>query len=149
MTAISGDLHVEAPSLYVVNIAKVQGRLTELLKDGRGTAQWWVELTRHLDDLVAGLRDSDETEERPGLSSQIRADAPHLLRRLSRLDAERERIVARVTAARVMASTNAGDPAAVRSVSRAVRKALRRVRRYQTKTSDMLLDAYSRDFGGD
>ncbi len=149
MTAVSSDLHVEVPSLYVVNIVKVQARLADLLKDGRGAAQWWVELIRHLDDLVAGLRDSDESGETPGLSAQLRTDAPHLLGRLERLEADRERIVAQVTAARVMASTNAGDPSAVRGVSRAVRKALRRVRRYQTKTSDVLIEAYSRDFGGE
>jgi hypothetical protein len=54
-----------------------------------------------------------------------------------------------ITAVRLQAGRAAGDPDAVAAVSAAIRDLLTQVRRYQERTTDVLLDAYQRDLGGD
>lgn len=150
MTAMAADLSAGGGTLWVASLSAAQRRLGELLSDRRGRVQWWVELTRYLDDLGASLTESaEELENRRGLSDQIRRDAPHLLGKLRRLDGERDRIAAEVGAVRLLAGDYAGDPMAVGAVSRAVRELMWRVRRYQEKSTEMLLDAYARDMGGE
>lgn len=150
MTAMITDLGVNTPSLRVVSLSRAQQRLLELLSDQRGRAQWWVEVTRYLDELSAGFAESvEDSDNRRGLHEQIRRDAPHLLGRLRRLDDEREMIAEQATSVRLMASRYAGDPLAVSAVARAVRELMWRVRRFHEKTTDMMLDAYSRDIGGE
>ncbi|MGV1004729.1 MAG: hypothetical protein ACOYEV_08155 [Candidatus Nanopelagicales bacterium] len=146
MTAVTDSAGV--PELFVVDMAHVQRRLDQLLADDRGRASWWVDLTRNLDALAVGLRDDSDSVGRR-LFYQLKADAPHLLGRHRRLAGEREAIVDEVTAARVLASTHAGDPQAVGTVTGTVHALLMRVRRYQEKTTEMLFDAYGRDIGGE
>jgi hypothetical protein len=150
MTAMAADVNVSGVTLRVVSLAGAQRRLGELLSDRRGRVQWWVELTRYLDELSASLNESaEELDTRRGLADQIRRDAPHLLGKLRRLDGERDRIATEVNQVRLLAGDYAGDPMAVNAVSRAVRELMWRVRRYQEKSTEMLLDAYARDMGGE
>lgn len=150
MTAIAGDLGIPGPRLRTASVSTSRMHLDELLRDHRGRAQWWVELSRHLDDLRAGLVESvDEVEARRGLAAQIRADAPHLIGRLDRLDHERERISDQAQRVRVLAGDYAGDPLAVSAIVRLVRDLVYRVRRYQEHTTEVMLDAYERDIGGE
>ena len=50
---------------------------------------------------------------------------------------------------RLQAGRAAGDLDVVGTVSAAIRTLLAQVRRYQERTTDVLLDAYQRDLGGD
>ena len=84
-----------------------------------------------------------------GFTEQIRADAPYLMGRWLRLAGDRDQLTAAIAAARLQAGNMAGDPDAVGTVSAAIRALLAQVRRYQERTTDVLLDAYQRDLGGD
>lgn len=138
------------PGLRVTSVTGTARRLSELLRERRGRAQWWVELARQLDELSMGLVESaEQTANRRGLADQIRRDAPHLLGRLRRLDGELDLLVAQTASVRLLIAEYAGDPLAVHAVSRAVLELTWRVGRYQEKTSEMLLDAYARDMGGE
>ena len=63
--------------------------------------------------------------------------------------AERDHLTATITAVRLQAGRAAGNPDAIGPVSAAIRTLLTQVRRYQERTTDVLLDAYQRDLGGD
>lgn len=150
MTAIIGDVSIPGPRLRAASVSTSRVRLEELLGDHRGMAQWWVELIRHLDDLRAGLVESvDEVDARRGLAEQIRSDAPHLLGRLARLDHEREQISMQAQRVRVLAGEHSGDPQAVNSIVRLVHDLVFRVRRHQEHTTEIMIDAYERDIGGE
>jgi hypothetical protein len=149
MTAITPDI-VNGRSLRSVSSGRAQRRLTELASEGRGPAGWWVELTRQLDDLAeAVLETPGDVADVLGLTEQFRTDAPHLVGRWQRLAREREGLYDQVSAVRLLAGSNAGDPTAVGTVSRAVKEVVARVRRFQERTTDVLLDAYARDMGGE
>ncbi len=66
-----------------------------------------------------------------------------------RLAGDRDQLTAAIAAVRLQAGHAAGDPDAVGTVSAAIRTLLTQVRRYQERTTDVLLDAYQRDLGGD
>jgi hypothetical protein len=141
MTAITPDM---------VSGSSVQRRLGELLQEDWGRAGWWVEITRRLDDLAESVRTAPgDLADVPGFTEQIRADAPHLMSRWQRLAGERDGLYDAVTQVRLLAGRNAGDPGAVPVVSRAIRDLLARVRRFQERTTEVLLDAYERDMGGE
>lgn len=149
MTAITPDI-VHVRSLRSVSAGRAQRRLTELARDGRGLAGWWVEVTRQLDDLAeAVLATPGDVADVLGLTEQFRTDAPHLVGRWQRLAREREGLYDQVSAVRLLAGSYAGDPTAVGPVSRAVKDVVARVRRFQERTTDVLLDAYARDMGGE
>lgn len=133
-----------------VSVAAVHGRLADLLRDPSGRAGWWVEVCRQLDDLADAVdRSPGDMVDSPGFTEQIRADAPHLMSRWVRLAAERDRLAAAVAEVRLLAGRYAGDPAHVATMSHAIRELLTRVRRLQERTTDVLLDAYERDIGGE
>ncbi|HEX6888029.1 MAG TPA: hypothetical protein VF143_07970 [Candidatus Nanopelagicales bacterium] len=148
MTAITTEAF-SGPMLRSTSASRVQRRLTELLRDGRGRAGWWVEVTRQLDDLAESVQGSAVDLDVLGLSEQLRADAPHLLGRWQRIAAERDGLYEEVTRVRRLAGDSAGDPGAVSTVSGAIRDLLQRIRRFQQRSGDVLLDAYSRDIGGE
>ncbi len=150
MTIMASDVALDGSMLRVISFGRVQARLAELLHDSRGRASWWVELTRQLDDLAETVNAAPgDLADVEAFTEQIRADAPHLMGRWSKLAGERDALYHDVTEVRVLAGTYAGDPSAVGAVSRAVRDVLARVRRFQEKTTEVLLDAYERDMGGE
>lgn len=146
MTAVTPEAF---GGLGMASAVRTERRLDVLAADTRGTASWWVDVTRELDDLAESVQVAPgDVRDAPGFTEQIRWDAPHLMGRWSRLAAERDGLYDSVNAVRLLASRNAGDPGAVATVSRAIRDLLLRVRRYNERTSDVLLDAYERDLGG-
>lgn len=107
-------------------------------------------MARQLDNLsdavVSAPGNVIDTE---GFTEQIRSDAPHLLGRWMRLSEERDTLMASVTRVRLLVGEYAGDATAVDAVAREVEGVLTTVRRYQERTTDVLLDAYERDLGGE
>lgn len=150
MTAIDDVLDLRAHSRPPAGSASsAQRRLEALLRDSGG-AGWWVEMIRQLDVLADAVRTAPGNLVDPlGFTEQLRSDAPHLVRRWARMAPERDALVGQVEQVRLLAAREAADPAAVPAVSAAVRSLLTRVRRFQERTTELLLDAYQRDLGGD
>jgi hypothetical protein len=148
MTAITPDA-LTVPTRHGVSLTGVLGRLAALTRDARPRAAWWVEVTRQLDDLAESVLGGAVDVDVPGLTEQLRDDAPHLVSRWQRVAAERDGLYEEVAAVRALAGSSAGDPAAVAGVSRAIDEVTLRVRRFQEHSSDVLFDAYQRDLGGE
>jgi hypothetical protein len=141
---------VDQTELRVLSVAGAQSRLDELLAASRPGAGWWVQITRALDDLADAVHSTPgDLIDPDGFTEQLRSDAPHLMGRWQRLAGDRDHLTAAITAVRLQAGRSAGDPDAVGTVSAAIRALLTQVRRYQERTTDVLLDAYQRDLGGD
>jgi hypothetical protein len=137
-------------TLRVLSVAGAQSRLDELLGAQRPGAGWWVQTTRALDDLADAVHTTPgDLIDPDGFTEQIRSDAPYLMGRWLRLAGDRDQLTAAIAAVRLQAGLAAGDPDAVGTVSAAIRTLLAQVRRYQERTTDVLLDAYQRDLGGD
>ena len=148
MTAMPDTL--DGTMLQVISGHLTQRRLEELVADPIDRAGWWVELIRQLDDLAESVQTSPgNLVDVIGFAEQIRVDAPHLLSRWGRLAIERDGLYDAVARVRLQVSRDAGDPAALTGVCRSVRDVLTRVRRHQERTTDVLLDAYERDMGGE
>jgi hypothetical protein len=139
----------EAPTM-VASSRSAQRRLEDLCRDPRPSAGWWVEVTRQLDILAEAVRTvpGDMVDLR-GFTEQIRSDAPHLMGRWVRLAGEQDDLYDSVTGVRMLASSSAGDPGAVEAISRSIRDVVARIQRFQQRTTDVLLDAYERDMGGE
>lgn len=155
MTAIASDVMVpdavvEGSMIRSIRFCHVQARLTALLLDRRERAGWWVDLVRQLDDLGDTVTTAPgDLVDVEGFAEQLRSDAPHLMSRWAKLAVERERLLRDVREVRMMAGSRAGDPGAVPEVCTAVRDVLARARRFQERTTEVLLDAYERDMGGE
>ncbi len=133
-----------------IQFGRVQARIIALLEDHVGRAAWWVELIRQLDDLAESVATAPgELVDAAGFTEQLRTDAPYLLGRWLKVAGERDRMLREVTEVRILAGTYAGDFSAVGAISRAVHDVLTRVRRFQERTTEILLDAYERDIGGE
>lgn len=129
-------------------LSDVSTRIGGLLKARPSRAQWWVELAEQLDDLAQGLiAESDEVWR--GMSDQITRDAPHMTSQLRRIDAEHEVLARELLRVRILAGECAGDAGRVRTVKDAVRSLLHRLRRYESRATQALYDAYERDIGGE
>lgn len=148
MSAITPDA-LTVPTLRGLRLAAVQQRLAELAGDARGRATWWVEVTRHLDELAESVLGGAVDLDLPGMTEQLRDDAPHLIGRWRRISAERDGLYEQVSELRRVAGSSAGDPGAVSAVSSAIQDLLARVRRFQQRSGDVLFDAYGRDLGGE
>ena len=141
---------VDRSTLRVLSVAGAQSRLDELLAAQRTDASWWVQTTRALDDLADAVHTTPgDLIDPDGFTEQIRSDAPYLMGRWLRLAGDRDQLTEATAAVRLQAGRAAGDPDAVGTVSAAIRTLLTQVRRYQERTTDILLDAYQRDLGGD
>lgn len=109
-----------------------------------GGATWWASLAHHLDELGEELALTDLT----GLAAQITTDAPHFAaaaRRLPALDEQAQRDVARLHREAAHDRSTTATP----EVRGAVEALLRQVRILHRLSSDLMLDAYERDLGGD
>jgi hypothetical protein len=149
MTAITPE-SLDTTLLRVITFSSVQSRLTHLLEEHPGLASWWVEVARQLDDLAAAVRtEPGDLVDAEGFTEQIRDDAPHLMGRWLRLSAERDGLYDAVTDVRLQVARDAGDPSAVDAARQAIRSVLTRARRFQERTTEVLLDAYERDLGGE
>jgi hypothetical protein len=149
MTAITPDT-LDTSLLRVITFSGVQARLTHLLEDHRGLTSWWVEIARQLDDLADAVRqEPGDLVDVEGFTEQIRDDAPHLMGRWMRLSTERDGLYDAVTHVRLQVGRDAGDPTAVASAKHSIRALLIRARRFQERTTEVLLDAYERDLGGE
>ena len=149
MTAITPD-SLDTTLLRVITFSSVQSRLMHLVEEHPGLASWWVEVARQLDDLAAAVRtEPGDLVDAEGFTEQIRDDAPHLMGRWLRLSAERDGLYGAVTDVRLQVARDAGDPSAADAARQAIRSLLTRARRYQERTTEVLLDAYERDLGGE
>lgn len=145
---VAGTLDVTM--LSVITVTGVQERLHHLLQDRRGTAGWWVQVARQLDDLSDAVASAPgDLVDPQGFTEQLRSDAPHLMGRWVRLSHEGEALEKSVRQVRMLVGEYAGDRTAVDAVCRAVHDVLAAVRRFQERTTDVLLDAYERDLGGE
>ena len=66
-----------------------------------------------------------------------------------RLSSERDGLYDAVTDVRLQVGRDAGDESAVEPATHAIRTLLARARRFQERTTEVLLDAYERDLGGE
>jgi len=149
MTTITSDT-LDTTMLRVITFSSVHARLTQLIDDHRGSTSWWVELARQLDDLADAVRrEPGDLVDAEGFTEQIRADAPHLMGRWLRLSTERDGLEDAVTHVRLQVARDAGDESAVEPARHAIRTLLTRARRFQERTTEVLLDAYERDLGGE
>ena len=149
MTAITPDA-LTGLALRSASSGRAQRRLAQLAREGHGPAGWWVEVARQLDDLAEALLGAPgDVVDVHGLTEQFRADAPHLVGRWQRLARERDGLYDQVSQVRLLAGRSAGDPSAVGPVSRAIQELVARVRRFHERTTEVLLDAYERDMGGE
>ncbi len=149
MTAITPET-LDGTFLHVTSFSSVQSRLIRLLEDHRGVASWWVEVARQLDDLADAVRrEPGDLVDAEGFTEQLRDDAPHLMSRWMRLSTERDGLYDEVAHVRLQVGRDAGDPSAVDTVTRSIRDLLTRARRFQERTTEVLLDAYERDLGGE
>lgn len=149
MTAITPE-SIDGSMLRVISASMTQRRLSELVREPVGRAEWWVEITRELDDLAESVCEGPGDMVDPvGFGEQIRSDAPHLMTRWSRLAADSDDLYREVCDVRLQASRYAGDPIAVNAVCRAISDLLAHVERFQRRTTDLLLEAYERDLGGE
>jgi hypothetical protein len=141
---------VDRATLRVRSVAGAQSRLDELLGEQHPGADWWVQITRALDDLAGAVHSTPgDLIDPDGFTEQIRSDAPYLMGRWLRLAGDRDQLTAAIAAVRLQAGRCAGDPDAVATVSAAIRSLLTQVLRCQERTTGVLLDAYQRDLGGD
>jgi len=110
-----------------------------------GTALWWFTLVDHLRELAEELAQTDVA----GLADQITTDAPHFAaaaRRLPPIHEQARRDAAGLhRAATDLSGSTTGAPAMRDDVD----ALLRRVRTLHRLSSDLMLDAYERDIGGD
>ena len=149
MTTITPDT-LDGSTLRVITFSGVQARLSHLLEGHRRMASWWVEVARQLDDLADVVRtEPGDLVDVEGFTEQIREDAPHLMGRWIRLSDERDGLADLISSVRVQVGRDAGDPTAVESVTSSIRELLARTRRFQERTTEVLLDAYERDLGGE
>ncbi len=149
MTAITTANH-DGTMLRVIAFSGVQARLSQLLEGPRGMAWWWVEIARQLDDLADAVRtEQGDVPDLEGFTEQIRDDAPHLMARWVRLSDDRDRLARLIETVRLQVGTDAGDASAVETITAAVRGLLARTRRFHERTTEVLLDAYERDLGGE
>ena len=149
MTTITPDT-LNGSTLRVITFSGVQARLSHLLEGHRRMASWWVEVARQLDDLADVVRtEPGDLVDVEGFTEQIREDAPHLMGRWIRLSDERDGLAELISSVRVQVGRDAGDPTAVESVTSSIRELLARTRRFQERTTEVLLDAYERDLGGE
>ena len=149
MTTITPDT-LDGSTLRVITFSGVQARLSHLLEGHRRMASWWVEVARQLDDLADAVRtEPGDLVDAEGFTEQIREDAPHLMGRWIRLSDERDGLADLISSVRVQVGRDAGDPTAVESVTSSIRELLARTRRFQERTTEVLLDAYERDLGGE
>jgi len=149
MTTITPDT-LDGSMLRVITFSGVQARLSGLLQGHRGMASWWVEIARQLDVLADALRtEPGDLVDVEGFTEQIRDDAPHLMGRWIRLADERDGLAELISSVRLQVGRDAGDPTAVESITASIRELLARTRRFQERTTEVLLDAYERDLGGE
>jgi hypothetical protein len=120
-------------------------RLMRSAPQETGTDLWWATLVHQLGELGEELARTDVA----GLAAQITTDAPHFAaaaRRLPPIDAQAQCDVARL---RRQATDQFASMTAAYEISGAVEALLRRVRILHRLSSDLMLDAYGRDLGGD
>lgn len=131
-------------------LSELTNRIDALLSDRRTMAQWWVQLVASLDELSAKVGSvRHDLAGRRALAEQIRLDAPHLYSRLRKLDAEQEVLEEDLVKARILAGESAGNDSRYAEVAREVKDCLRRLRRLESRSNDVVLDAYDRDIGGE
>ncbi len=154
MTIMTADSTVagtlDGTMLSVITFAGVHEQLDRLMQDRRGSAGWWVQVARQLDDLSDAVAAAPgDLVDPQGFTEQLRSDAPHLMGRWMRLSHEGEELAQSVAQVRLLVGEYAGDRTAVDAVCRAIHDVLSAVRRFQERTTDVLLDAYERDLGGE
>ena len=110
-----------------------------------GTAMWWDTLAHDLGELAEELARTDVA----GLAAQITADAPHFAAASLRIVLIHEQAQGDVARLRREVTAQFGSPTAVPELCHHVDTLLRRVRTLHRLSSDLMLDAYERDIGGD
>lgn len=110
-----------------------------------GTAWWWDGLAHHLGELGEDLALTDTA----GLVAQITTDAPHFAAAARRLTAIHDRAQLDVARLRREVVDLHGSTTSVSDVRDAIEALLRRVRALHRLSSDLMLDTYERDIGGD
>jgi hypothetical protein len=110
-----------------------------------GTAMWWDALAHDLGELAEELARTDVA----GLAAQITGDAPHCAAASLRVVLIHEKAQGDVARLRREVTDQFGSPITVGELCQHVDALLRRVRTLHRLSSDLMLDAYERDIGGD
>lgn len=110
-----------------------------------GSPGWWDSVAHHLDELGEELVRADI----PGLAAQITTDAPHYAAAARRLAAIHDRALLDLARLRRVVAAVCGSTYAARDVAVALDALLRRVGALHRLSSDLMLDTYERDIGGD
>jgi hypothetical protein len=106
---------------------------------------WWDTLAHDLGELAEELARTDVA----GLAAQITADAPHFAAASLRVVLIHEQAQGDVARLRREATAHDRSTTAAYDVRGDVDALLRRVRTLHRLSSDLMLDAYERDIGGD
>ncbi len=123
-------------------------RIDGLLQHSSNVAQWWVDLTIQLDDLSTRLMVEGEQMWR-GLRKQLTDDAPHLSSQIGRIDDEHEALEDELLRVRILAGEAAGTAQRLPTVTEAVTELMARLTRLDQWTTQIMIDAYERDLGGE
>lgn len=133
-----------------LGLAELVSRTESLIKQRERFAGWWVELASLLDGIGAravGLRTSNDGT--AGLAEQLRMDAPHLFQNFRRLEDESDALSAEILTVRMATGVAAGTGGDDPEIPRKVKSVLRRLRRLESRTNSLMLEAYERDIGGE
>ena len=84
-----------------------------------------------------------------GLREQLTEDAPHLSSQIRRIDDEHEALEDELLRVRILAGEAAGTAASLPSVTRSVAELMARLTRLDQWTTQIMMDAYERDLGGE
>lgn len=109
-----------------------------------GSAGWWDSVAQHLGELGEELALTDIA----GLAAQITSDAPHFATAARRLSVIHDQTQLDLARLRQVADLG-GSTTAARAVRDAIEVLLGQVRTLNRLSSDLMLDAYERDIGGD
>ena len=106
---------------------------------------WWASVAHHLSELGEELARTDIA----GLAAQITTDAPHFAAAAHRLSAIHDQAQLDVARSCREVAGSCASTAAAGDVRDGIEALLRRVRSLDRLSSDLMLDTYERDIGGD
>jgi hypothetical protein len=110
-----------------------------------GSARWWDSVAHHLGELSEGLARNDIV----GLAAQITTDAPQFAAAARRLSAIHDRAQLDLARSRREVAGLSGSTTAARDVRDGIEALLRQVGTLDRLSSDLMLDTYERDIGGE
>jgi hypothetical protein len=124
--------------------------ITDLAHADDRSASWWAAVARTLDRMDERLRqDSTEDDGRDGAFAASVERAPSLANEVTRLRADRNRLIDRARTLRRFVATVAGDAAEIPAVTGELDVLAAAETRYRERSRAVFWDSFSRDIGGE